>query len=287
MISGALLLPITKPTRQFISRRMTRIIIPLVAWTIIYIAIYTFMAQSDVTDIFFQIINIPIGSTIGFVQGWYLYLLIGVYLFLPIINSWLKENSQKRALYYIVPWGIVMSSPYIIAIFGNFNPDTFAPFAGYFGYVILGYYLHNHPLQPNSAYRKITFASIVILISGILPAIMYFTEIPDYDTYHQIIYNYLSISTVIMCAFIYVFIQNHHKIGHLVYKAVKSFSELSFGIYLINYVIIDKIFRPYFIDNPLSNVETEIVITFTGSAALSYLTAWLIRKLPFGKYITG
>lgn len=287
MISGALLLPIKFPTKQFISRRLTRILIPLAVWSIIYIAIYVFQGQLKPKEIFTQILNIPISTVIGFAQGWYLYLLVGIYLFLPIINSWIKENTQKRTLYFIFLWIIVMFSPYITAIFGNFNENTLAPFAGYFGYVVLGYYLHNYPLNTKTTSHKISFALIVLLISGILPALVYFANIPNYNTYKHIVYNYLSISTVVMCVYIYVFFQKHYKWTRLFSKAIKSFSELSFGIFLVNYIIISGIFRPYFIENPMPNVETEITITFIGSTALSYMAIWVISKLPFRKYIIG
>lgn len=287
MISGALLLPVKSSVRQFISRRLPRIIFPLIAWSVIHIAVLTLIGQCDVDEIFTQLKQIPFGPVVGFVQSWYLYLLVGIYLFLPVISAWLKENSQKRALYFISLWTIVMSSPYIIAIFGKFNTQTLAPFAGYLGYMVLGYLIHNYPPNLDKTSRKIAFAAITVLLSGILPALTYFAEIPNYNIYNQIIYNYLSISTAVMCAAIYAFVQRHHKVSGFLSKAIRSFSELSFGIFLVNYLIISKIFRPYFIGNPLPSVEVEIAVTFIGSAALSYLIVWLISKLPYRKYIIG
>lgn len=37
---------------------------------------------------------------------WYIYLLIGLYLYLPIFSAWVEKASEKAKLWFLVAWGI-------------------------------------------------------------------------------------------------------------------------------------------------------------------------------------
>lgn len=128
---------------------------------------------------------------------------------------------------------------------------------------------------------------LLIVIAGIIPAIIYLANIPGYDTYSNIIYNYLSLSSMTMCLFIYTFVQNFNPQSHIFQKIMAHLSPLTFGIFLVNYAIIYYIFFPYFTANPLSNLSLEIAIVFIGSFAISYIITLIINYLPFKKYIIG
>lgn len=55
---------------------------------------------------------------------WYLYMLIGVYLFIPIIGVWLNTASAKDIRLFLVFWVISLMVPYI---------KMAAPLLGYTG----------------------------------------------------------------------------------------------------------------------------------------------------------
>lgn len=97
MLSGFLLLPMQDSISRFFRKRFTRIVYPFVVWCVIY-AIY-FMATrgESVGDLALHILHIPVnfGCEIGHL--WYIYMLIGLYLVVPIISPWL-ERAGKREL---------------------------------------------------------------------------------------------------------------------------------------------------------------------------------------------
>ncbi len=287
MVSGALLLPVKLPAKEFVSRRLSRILWPLLLWTILYAGFAVLSGKYDYTQVFDSLLRSPITTVVGFMQGWYLYLLIGIYLFLPIFSAWICRSSKRGIQYFLCLWAIVMMAPYIEAVFGCFNENTLAPFSGYFGYVVLGYYLHNYPIRIVAIRQWFVMLAILVVVSALLPACIYFADIPNYKIYDNIIYNYLSISTVVMCCIIYIFVQNYNKMPSWTSKMVRSFSQLSFGVYLINGAILWYLFRPYFIENPMADMNLEVMVTFIGSTILSYVIIWIVNRLPFRKYIIG
>lgn len=287
MVSGALLFPIKTTTTEFIKGRLSRIIFPLISWSIIYILIAVFLNNISIEKGIVEFFNIPFNCVTGFAHGWYLYLIIGIYLFLPIFNSWISSNEKRRCEYYLIFWTITLCYPYFIALVGNLQTYTLIEFSGYFGYVVLGYYLHKFPITLSSLKQWGLFIFTTIVICVILPAIVYIANIPNYDTYNLIIYNYKSIHSATMCVCVYIIIQQYNPSTKFIQSGLSKFSNLSFGIYLVNFAILREAFKPYFQQNPLDNVGLEILITFISSTIISYIIIWIISKLPFKKYIIG
>lgn len=286
MVSGALLLPQKLAVRQFVFRRFTRILFPLVVWSIIYILIDAIDNNKTIDDIITNISHIIFGPTAKFVQSWYLYVLLGIYLFIPIFNAWIKENDRRHSLYFILLWCISLCVPYLKALFAGNSITPPYMFAGYFGYIVLGYYLHKYPIKMTSLKTYIIMSSLVVILSGIIPVVIYLANIPGYD-YSNIVYNYLSLSTVMMCVCIYTFIQNFNPKNCIFQNVMAHLSPLTFGIFLVNYATIYYIFFPYFSVKPIDNLPVEIAIVFIGSFVISYVITLIINKLPFKKYVIG
>lgn len=282
MISGALLLPMRVPTKEFLHKRLPRIIFPLISWSVIYIIIALLVNKLTISEGIYNLLLIPFKCVKGFDHGWFLYTIIGIYLFIPIFNAWINNNSLRRTQYFILLWGITLCFPYIIARFGTIQSDTLYTFASYFGYVVLGYYLHHHPISLDSAPKWLVLISVTIIVGMVLPVIMYRYYSPGYN-----LYNDLQLSVVVMCVLIFCCIQSFNPKSHLWNKCMRHLSGLTFGIYLVNFAILRNLFTPYFTQNPLASPLLEILIAFIGSAIISYLIIWSIQKLPFKRYIIG
>lgn len=115
MVSGALLLPTTLNLWQFLTRRFSRILWPLIIWSVIYIFVDAINCGRPIFNIFSSILHIPFGPTAKFVQSWYLYTLLGIYLFIPIFNTWIKNNDRRNSLYFILIWSVALINPFLKA----------------------------------------------------------------------------------------------------------------------------------------------------------------------------
>ena len=135
MISGALLLNREYPSLpQFLKKRFVRIIYPFIFWIILILGQLYYHGYNSTF-----IWNVFIGEPS---ITWYFWTLIGIYLFIPVLNSFIKEYKLKGVEYFLVIWFITM----ILKTFNSyplwsyFNLDMFASFIGY---PVLGYYLAN------------------------------------------------------------------------------------------------------------------------------------------------
>lgn len=111
MITGALLLPIHEKSRAFYKKRISRVFWPFLIWSVIYALFPWFMGvigygPQTILDFFpysgeevmkqsFEvsltyIAQIPLNFSTVAVHMWYVYLLIGLYLYLPIFSAWVE-----------------------------------------------------------------------------------------------------------------------------------------------------------------------------------------------------
>ena len=106
-----------------------------------------------------MLLNIPkmfINFSIGHL--WYIYMIVGVYLYVPIITPWIKTAEKKHFYYYFVIWIISSFSGYLHmfddGIWGEafWNKSTVVTsFIGHCGYAVLGAFIKLH-LKENNLY---------------------------------------------------------------------------------------------------------------------------------------
>ena len=95
------------------------------------------------------IAQIPLNFSIVDVHMWYIYLLIGLYLYLPVFSAWVEKASEKAKLWFLAAWGVSTLLPYYYQfvspyVWGGCSWNSFNMlyyFAGFNGYLLLGHYL--------------------------------------------------------------------------------------------------------------------------------------------------
>ena len=117
MISGYLLLPVKTDIPTFLKTRFTRILFPFFIWSIIYSFYYLIIKQINVKQCFINIPKIFINYGVEIGHLWYIYMLIGVYLFAPIISPWIKEATMAQFIYFLSIWIVSLNIIYIHLIF--------------------------------------------------------------------------------------------------------------------------------------------------------------------------
>ena len=133
MLTGALLLPVRSETSVFYKKRIGRVLWPFLIWSVIYNLFPWFTGilglNPDVILDFFPysgeevtrqslsvslgyIAEIPFNFSLLDVHMWYIYLLIGLYLYMPVFSAWVEKASEKAKLWFLVAWGITTLLPY-------------------------------------------------------------------------------------------------------------------------------------------------------------------------------
>lgn len=141
MLSGLFLLSVKNESAgQFWKKRMPRVVLPLVVWSVIYVFWSSYLYHSPVTiKSFTNLVTAPAFYHLGF-----LYLLLAVYIATPIFRLFVKEAKKGDYSYAIGAWLAFYSIIPTIQRFARVS-IMFQPIAttGFAGFYLLGYSLRN------------------------------------------------------------------------------------------------------------------------------------------------
>jgi len=157
MVSGALLLsrPIDSPP-EFYRRRAARLLVPLVVWTVVYLALRAYWARGiDVADLATSVI-----TGVPYYHLWYLYMLLGLYLMTPFIHRFVASASTALRTWFVM---IAFAIASLDDIGSHLSPGgaavflvMFLPFVPYF---VAGHLLRDMPASSPAATLLATRAS--------------------------------------------------------------------------------------------------------------------------------
>lgn len=301
MISGALLLNREYTLTNFMKRRFSRVLIPFVLWFLLLpIWKMIFLGKAWTVDSYIHLLFID--------QYWFVWMLIGAYLLIPIINSFIREYDLNGLAYLLIIWFISMillkdlSIDVLLKISEMNDFGWTGLFAGYFGFFPLGYYLSVKKF--NISDRTMYLIGLVMLIIFSIINIRYtLINSPKHDV--LVYYGYRRIVSTLQAIGLFLFIkyfsQSCEKTGEGIKNKIYSFfrytsvsriilsiSVCSYGMYLLHYFwlyplqYISKNIVPIFSSNTLL---LPLVLIFI--SLMSWLTVLLLNKIPILKYFSG
>ena len=187
MLTGMLLLPVEQEIGQFYKKDAS-CNSPFIVWSLLYNLFPWFtgilgLNNSVLSEMFayagespsqtwdsclHNILMIPFNFNTYTVPLWYIYMLIGLYLYMPFFSAWLETSNREtnrniliRLVYHIIS---ALLPRNISAIGGTCawnDYSTLYYFSGFSGYLLLGYYLKDR----NKLSMKKTVVLSLILFS--------------------------------------------------------------------------------------------------------------------------
>lgn len=282
MISGALLLDPEKSEDliTFYRKRLSRILIPILFWTLFFLGWSTFktMHKGGDVEIFDLIKKILSGKP--YFHMWFLYMIISLYLFTPFFRK-IVTNSNKHELLFFVAICFVISalnSVYVKIHSGGtmLFINWFLPYVPYF---FLGYFVR----EDKKHYSR-THLCVVFCLSFLLTSLgCYFVATKSDLSMGLYFYNYLSLTVIPMSiSIIYLLKTLDRPIFGTAFS--KKLSILTLGIYLIHPVFLELIrFLGYGANNFQPIISIPIVTTV--AFLMSLIVAWCIYHVPILKRI--
>ena len=153
IVSAYLLVPMKEgqTSWQFYRRRFTHILPPVFIFMILYSILPMLWGQIDsetsIKDMSRIFLNFP--TLAGHL--WFMYPLISLYLFIPIISPWLSKATAKEERFFIGLFLLSTCMPYFNRWFGEVWGQCFWNeyhmlwyFSGYLGYLVLAHYIRVH-----------------------------------------------------------------------------------------------------------------------------------------------
>lgn len=237
MISGALLLDPEKEAR--IGSRIRKVLISLVVWSAVYASI-DFYRGADRTK-----------SIENFLAGhyhlWYLYMLIGLYLALPLLKR-ITGNEKHEAYFLMLACIFNFIIPQITGILNLAVPAAGSLLEivtgkmslqfvlGYSGYFVLGHWLHHHVLAKKDCVGIYLAGSLGFILTVILTfTVSVFVSHPE-----KLFFSYFSINVMFEAVAVFLaFRQIRYTSGSAVW--MKKLSDCSFGIFLIHPLVLETL----------------------------------------------
>lgn len=295
IVSAFLLAPMpgNMTTGQFYRRRFKHILPPFFIFVILYSTLPVIWGQIDtdtsIRDLSRILLNFP--TTAG--HFWFMYPLISIYLFIPIISPWLAKASAKEERFFIILFLLSACMPYMNRNWGEIWGQCFWNeyhllwyFSGYLGYLVLAHYIRKH-LTWNRTTRL--WAGSAMLVTGALATIysFYVQAIPGQllDTpVLEIGWAFCTINVVALTtgAFLLFSCISQTKAPAILVRA----SKLSFGIYLMHIFWLGLwvgVFKGTYELPTVAAIPVIAVSTFV----CSYISCRIIALLPGSKWIIG
>ena len=313
MMTGVLLFPVNDTLSSFYKKRIGRIIPPLIFWSIalplLFFIYLTYVnpgtanpaiasehtLQATLTKFFTFLFNFNYDTT----PLWYLYMLIGLYLVMPIVSVWMQQASKKDMQLFLIVWGAALLIPYIemaapllgyAGNYGNFgiwgvcdwnDYGMFYYFSGFVGYLVLAHYLMKYPLQ--WSWKKMLFITVPMFVVGYLITsvgyVLTQAKFPGNYAYLEIVWYFAGINVFMMTFAFFVIVQ---KLQIRSRRWLSALASLTFGIYLCHFVFMVVSYDLFDLEADIPYVVRILlmaVTTFVISAVLTYA----MKKVRFLK----
>ncbi len=116
--SGYLQLPLKYPAGEFFRRRFVRVVVPMVIWTLVY----AFAYGSPVASLKGLLLNFNYAAG----HLWFVYMLMGLYLIMPVLSPWLEKVSAKELGVFLGLWALTLCIPFVREAAGGMAPMIYA-----------------------------------------------------------------------------------------------------------------------------------------------------------------
>ncbi|WP_044269691.1 acyltransferase [Bacteroides timonensis] len=304
MITGALLLPVRGDASVFYKKRIPRVLFPFLIWSVIYnlfpwitgllgvepkviLDFFPYsgeevMRQSLAVSLGY-VAELPFNFSLLDVHMWYIYLLIGLYLYLPIFSAWVEKVSERAKLWFLLAWGVTLLIPYYSEfvskyLWGTCSWNSFGMlyyFAGFNGYLLLGHYLRNHDWTG----RQSVLIGIPMFAVGYAVTFFgfrYMTALPNLtDEMLELFFTYCSLNVVMMTIPVFMWAKRVNVRSEWVIKALSNLTLCGFGIYMIH----------YFFTGPavvlMRAAGVPLYLQIPAAAVLAFGVSWLLVAMAY------
>lgn len=317
MLTGATMLGREHKYKDFIKKRLTRIFIPFLVFSVGYIV---FKLHFDRPQPHVENLSGLLGWVgdkyieCGLSQHfWYVYMLLVLYPIIPLAQRLISMDKRHRGLdialgvwaVYLVLFHSSPLSPFALPAPEAISKSNILTATGliyfgsrigtyltFFGYMLLGYRLstllngiEKRDLRKWKIMAAVVYAASVAFCAAVCARM-------SLGKLNMAALGYMHINTMMQTIAVFVIVagtdisQAQSKAGRAIRNIRNSISECSYGIYLLHIMVISVLWsmKIYWrICDPIISIP----LLTLGVTLVSWVIIYAIRKIPGGKYITG
>lgn len=251
MITGVLLLNRQEDLPVFFRKRYMRVLPPLVFWSVFYLGWYSLQGEDygGLAGSLKTLFSGPVAFHL-----WYLYAIVGIYLFVPFLRHIWQSASRAEQHLYLFLWMAVSAWPIVARLAGSdidlLNTYELGAFFGLLGYLFLGAYVHQRfgqrARQPAWWWLNlalfIAFSTLTMMSTWLYSARQ---GQPD-----PLFYDYLSpfVIGAAACAFNLLYglgfrAHKHQALSQQSWAVLNQLAASTLGIYCVHIFVIDIVRR--------------------------------------------
>ncbi len=293
MISGYFLLPMKEglSAGAFFKRRFMRILIPFIIWCALYAV---FAAATGTTGWDCVLPNIlgtfvNYGTEVGHL--WYIYMLLGLYLLVPVLSPWVAVASKKDMNYVLALWLLSSVLCYIHLIFPSvwgecfWNPTPLLYyFTGFGGFFVLGAYMRRFCSVSSVAVR--CWAGVAVVVGYLVTVWVFQTRTGmEFVPELELSWGQTTLNVAMMAVGLFILVKAVRIKNERMQAVIRELSEKSFGIYLVHIMVMNLLFDG--IDSLFTSFPTKILLITWVVFLGSYVVVKLLSYMPKSKYLLG
>lgn len=285
MITGATLIDYREryDTKTFFKKRLLKVIIPLIIWSIIYFIINFFKGKFSINDLsfkfvfeyFFLVKTNPIFC--------FFVVIIGIYLAIPVI-SLIPQESRRKAFLYIIIITFVFNQflPDLLYHLNlNYNYDLKFPltYSGWIAFIFIGYYIDKYEIVKK--HRVIIYVlGIIGFLTMVVPTIFISYHKNESCSWFD---EYYDAPCVLYSASVFLFFKskiNNNQIVTKIMPFINFAAPTTLGIYVLHIAIRD--FLRYFYT--YSYFGMNLVLTMS-ILMICFIVVKIVQKIPILRHI--
>lgn len=313
MMTGFLLLPVREEASSFYKKRIPRVFFPFLLWSVLFDLAPWFIQwvggsaqlvteffpwepspSASLTDALRTILQIPLTFTVYATPMWYIYTLIGLYLYLPIFSAWVEKASERAKAGFLLLWFLSLSIPYLTEFVSRYQFGTcswngfglFYYFAGFNGYLLLGHYLGRRAPLPAGKTWAIALPLFLVGYGITLLGFRHMTADPQVsEEGMELFFTYCSPNVALMAAALFLVMRRVSLPAGWLRRALAQLARCGFGVYCVHYFFVGP---SYLL---VRSIGLPVALLVPASALLAFAGAWgfasLLSRLPKSRYLIG
>ena len=317
MMTGLLLLPVKEMSvGKFYKKRIFRVLWPFLIWSVLY-NMFPWLTgvlglPKDIIGTFFcyvqghesqalsdslkDVAMIPFNFSFKENHMWYIYLLIGLYLYMPFFSGWLDKADRKTERIFLIIWAVSLFLPYASEYISNYlygeatwnEFGLFYYFAGFNGYLLLGHYLkkgNDWSMLKTWVVCAILFAvGYAVTFTGFSAA----AANPNAtEPEMELFFTFCSPNVAMMTAAVFILLQKVRIKSDKAKSILANLTKCGFGIYMVHYFLVGPAFLL------IGEMGLPIPLQVPVMAIAIFLVAWAFTWLMYkvlgdkARYIMG
>jgi surface polysaccharide O-acyltransferase-like enzyme len=291
MLSGATMLGKEYDLKTFYKKRFVRVLFPFLFWMLAY-WVYRWMVlpaslqPHTFSSIWFWAVKL-LGNEGISKHFWYVYMILFFYLLFPWIGKGVRGLKNREVFWLIIGWALLSFSSRKLSVnfysWTDHYPAKLLGYCQYSGYLVLGYYLTKFSVT-TTLQRMIAGGLFVISVAFTAVSTFYYSQQAhhlDLSMYGNITFN-----AMLQVISLFLLLKDTTIKNKILLQIQRLISKFSYGVYLSHIMVIGVLFQYdifWTIGHPAWTLPLLTLLTLT----ISLLIVFLLRKLPYGRHISG